>query len=160
SLARPSMVVTLAPSQERASTVHDFTALPSRCTTQAPHWLVSQPTCVPVRRKFSRRNCTSSVLGSTSAVAALPFTVMVTFVIPLSGGLGVACREVWDDAGAAGAGACPLRNSENMGRLLSAAAFAGRGRLFMISLVLDYATAEAAAQSRRRPSGGYGEAAI
>ena len=29
--------------------VQDFTALPSTCTTQAPHCEVSQPTCVPVR---------------------------------------------------------------------------------------------------------------
>ena len=28
--------------------------MPSTCTTQAPHWLVSQPTCVPVRPSFSR----------------------------------------------------------------------------------------------------------
>ena len=47
--AMPSIVVTLAPAAWPASTVHDFTARPSTCTTQAPHWLVSQPTCVPVR---------------------------------------------------------------------------------------------------------------
>ena len=47
--ARPSMVVTLAPSAWTASMVQDFTDLPSTWTTQAPHWLVSQPTCVPVR---------------------------------------------------------------------------------------------------------------
>src|SRR5262249_8703651 len=48
------------------------------CTTQAPHWDVSQPTCVPVSRRFSRRNCTRSVRGSTSPVTALPFTVSAT----------------------------------------------------------------------------------
>ena len=31
-----------------ARIVHDFTARPSRCTVQAPHWPVSQPTWVPV----------------------------------------------------------------------------------------------------------------
>src|SRR5262249_29002198 len=46
--------------------------------TQAPHWDVSQPTWVPVRRRFSRRNCTSRVRVSTSAVTGLPFTVMET----------------------------------------------------------------------------------
>src|SRR5947199_10433255 len=61
-----------------ASVVHALTALPSRCTTQAPHCEVSQPTWVPVSRRFSRRNCTSRVRGSTSAVTALPFTVILT----------------------------------------------------------------------------------
>src|SRR5215469_5883928 len=58
--------------------VQDFTALPLTCTTHAPHWDVSHPTCVPVRRRFSRRNCTSRVRVSTSAVTGLPFTVMET----------------------------------------------------------------------------------
>ena len=33
-----------APSACSASMVQDFTLSPSTCTTQAPHWLVSQPT--------------------------------------------------------------------------------------------------------------------
>jgi len=36
----PSIVVTLEPAACPASTVQDFTARPSICTTQAPHWLV------------------------------------------------------------------------------------------------------------------------
>src|SRR5712691_12146003 len=72
------MVVTLAPSTYHAKTVQAFTALPSTCTTQAPHCEVSQPTWVPVRRRFSRRNCTSRVRGSMSAVTGLPFTVSDT----------------------------------------------------------------------------------
>src|SRR5215468_422250 len=76
--ARPSMVVTLAPSICQTKTVQAFTALPSTCTTQAPHWDVSQPTWVPVSRRFSRRNCTRRVRGSTSPVTALPFTVSAT----------------------------------------------------------------------------------
>ena len=32
-----------------ASSMHDFTARPSRWIVHAPHWPVSQPTCVPVR---------------------------------------------------------------------------------------------------------------
>src|SRR6266567_6070364 len=71
----PSMVVTLLPEACPASTVQDFTALPSICTTQAPHWEVSQPTWVPVSRRFSRKNCTSSVRGSTLALTGLPFTI-------------------------------------------------------------------------------------
>src|ERR1700761_2304505 len=69
------MVRTSCPSAITASVVQDFTALPSRCTTQAPHCDVSQPTWVPVSRRFSRRNCTSSVRGSTLAVTGLPFTI-------------------------------------------------------------------------------------
>ena len=59
--ARPSIVVTCAPSACSASMVQDLTTSPSTCTTQAPHWLVSQPTWVPVRRSFSRSSSTSSV---------------------------------------------------------------------------------------------------
>ena len=36
--------------QRRRQRVQLFTDTPSTCTTQAPHWLVSQPTCVPVSR--------------------------------------------------------------------------------------------------------------
>src|SRR6516164_6486986 len=78
------MVVTFAPSICHTKTVHALTALPSTCTTQAPHWDVSQPTCVPVSRRFSRKNCTNSVRGSTSPVTALPFTVRATAVMASS----------------------------------------------------------------------------
>src|SRR6516165_6259442 len=76
--ARPSMVSTSAPSICHTKTVQDFTAFPSTCTTQAPHCEVSHPTWVPVRRRSSRRNCTSRVRGSMSPVTALPFTVIAT----------------------------------------------------------------------------------
>src|SRR5215472_12865541 len=76
--ASPSIVSTLAPSSCSAKTVQDLIALPLTCTTQAPHCEVSQPTCVPVSRKCSRRNCTSRVRGSMSPVTALPFTVSAT----------------------------------------------------------------------------------
>src|SRR3954447_26538282 len=69
------MVLTSCPSAITASVVQAFTGLPSRCTTQAPHCEVSQPTWVPVSLKFSRRNCTSSVRGSTLALTGLPFTI-------------------------------------------------------------------------------------
>ena len=48
--------------------------MPSRCTTHAPHWLVSQPICVPVSRRVSRRKSTSSVRGSAWPSTSLPFT--------------------------------------------------------------------------------------
>src|SRR6059058_5523940 len=75
------MVLTSWPSAITASVVQDFTALPSTCTTQAPHCEVSQPTWVPVRRRFSRRNCTSSVRGSTFALTGLPFTIIEILAI-------------------------------------------------------------------------------
>ena len=54
-VARPWIVVTLLPSACTASTLHDFTLRPSRCTVQAPQLLVSHPTTVPVFPSFSRR---------------------------------------------------------------------------------------------------------
>ena len=51
----------LAPSAWTASIVQLLTALPSTRTVHAPHWLVSQPTWVPVSPRSSRRNWTSSV---------------------------------------------------------------------------------------------------
>src|ERR1051325_9099085 len=77
------MVVTFLPSASQANIVQAFTALPSRWTTQAPHWDVSHPTWVPVSRSPSRRYWTRSVRASASAVTALPFTVIETFGIRL-----------------------------------------------------------------------------
>src|SRR5690348_18127081 len=64
-----------------ASTVHDITERPSMWTTQAPHWVVSQPTWVPVRRRFSRRKVTSRVRSSTSAETSRPLTVILTLAM-------------------------------------------------------------------------------
>jgi hypothetical protein len=71
------MVVTLLPDAWPASTVHDFTARPSIWTTQAPHWLVSQPTWVPVDSGFHAGDGPEGSvldLGKT----ALPFTISLT----------------------------------------------------------------------------------
>ena len=76
--ARPSIVRTCVPSACTASMVQDFTDSPFTCTTQAPHWLVSQPTWVPVSPSFSRSSSTSRVRSSTSTLCCLPFTVRVT----------------------------------------------------------------------------------
>src|SRR5215831_12095486 len=73
--AMPSMVRTSEPLACTANMVQLFTDLPSRSTVQAPQWLVSQPTCGPVRLSCSRRKWISSVRGSTSASTLLPFTV-------------------------------------------------------------------------------------
>jgi len=47
--------------------LQDFTATPSTWTTQAPHWLVSQPVWVPVSPRSSRSKSTSSWRSSISA---------------------------------------------------------------------------------------------
>ena len=76
--AIPSIVVIVAPSACAAKRLQDFTDSPFRCTIQAPHWLVSQPTWVPVSYNVSLRNVTSSVLSGTSWVAMFPFTFIDT----------------------------------------------------------------------------------
>src|SRR4051794_34241631 len=55
---------------------------PLTWTTQAPHWLVSHPTWVPARPRLPRRKSTSNVRASTSPLAALPLTVMLTETMP------------------------------------------------------------------------------
>src|SRR5437899_6567467 len=44
-------------------------------TVHAPHWLVSQPTCVPVSPSVSRRRPIRSCAASTSRVCLVPLTV-------------------------------------------------------------------------------------
>src|SRR5260370_1664296 len=57
-----------------ANSVHALTVRPFKSTVQAPQYVVSQPMCVPVRFRFSRKNSTSSVRGSTTALRGSPFT--------------------------------------------------------------------------------------
>src|SRR5436305_795186 len=82
--ASPSMVVTARPSASTASMAQLLTDLPSTQTVQAPHWLVSHPTWVPVRRRCSRSSSTSSVRGSTSTawLFSLTFSVIVAINLP------------------------------------------------------------------------------
>ena len=100
SSASPSMVVISAPSACTAKAVHDFTVTPFILTTQAPHWLVSQPILVPVRFRVSRRKCTSRVRGSTSAEWERPFTltVMGTVLGKITPPLYRTLRPQWDAA--------------------------------------------------------------
>src|SRR5215212_7693548 len=77
------MVSTSAPSACGANTVQLFTDAPFMNTVQAPHWLVSQPTWVPVSERFSRSRWTSSTRGSTSTSSRWPLTVSVTRIPPL-----------------------------------------------------------------------------
>src|SRR5438874_8523237 len=76
--ARPSMVVISAPGCCTASVLQALIARPFTSTVQAPHCAVSQPTCVPVRRRCSRNAVTSSVLAGTSSDADFPFTLNET----------------------------------------------------------------------------------
>jgi hypothetical protein len=77
-VGQPSMVTISEPEAWAASIEQDFTALPSRWITQAPHCEVSQPTWVPVIPRFSRRKCTSNVRSSTSPLTLRPFTTIST----------------------------------------------------------------------------------
>src|SRR5262249_22463593 len=129
--ARLSMVRTSVPSAVSTSMVQDFTAIPLTCTTQAPHWEVSQPTWVPVSRRFSRRNWTSRVRGSTSAVTALPFTVSLTagigtlLKIGLKGPVFGLARSPGDFPGAKSGRFCPIFRFSTR-RVLSPAPFRSR----------------------------------
>src|SRR5882762_1796467 len=78
SFSRPSTVVISDPSACTANIVQDFTARPFISTVQAPQYVVSQPTCVPVRSHASRRNSTSNMRGSTSRAYCLLFALMLT----------------------------------------------------------------------------------
>ncbi len=93
------MVVTSLPSACTASTLHDFTQVPSRCTVHAPQLLVSQPMTVPVLPSFSRRYCTSSMRGSTSSETFAPSTVRLILAMR-DRSLAVGCvTRALDDAG-------------------------------------------------------------
>src|SRR3954468_8247939 len=83
-VASPSIVVTVAPSASTASMAQLLTDLPSTHTVQAPHWLVSHPTWVPVRRSCSPSRSTSSVRDSTSTawLFSLTFSVIVAINLP------------------------------------------------------------------------------
>ena len=88
----PSIVVTLEPSAWTASIVQLFTALPSTWTVQAPHWLVSQPTWVPVRSRSSRSTWTRSRLGSTSTSRVLAVHLERDAAARLTGTTSFHCR--------------------------------------------------------------------
>src|ERR1700674_674205 len=83
SLSRPSTVVISDPSACTANIVQDFTARPFVNTVQAPQYVVSQPTCVPVRSPASRRNSTRNMRGSTCRAQGLPFTLILTAIFSI-----------------------------------------------------------------------------
>src|SRR3954469_22354378 len=78
------MVSTSAPFACPTTMVQDFTARPFTCTVQQPHWLVSQPMCVPVSPSLSRRKSARSIRSSASPDIFLPLTVSSIFAMELS----------------------------------------------------------------------------
>src|SRR5437762_3163694 len=90
--ATPSMVRMSAPSACMATIEQLLVAFPFICTVQAPHWAVSQPTCVPVKRRFSRMSVTRSVRSSISADTGFPLTFMETLTDMLGLLLRIALR--------------------------------------------------------------------
>src|SRR5256884_4949360 len=80
----PSTVVIFEPSACTASTVHDFTGLPSRTTVHAPQCEVSQPTCVPVILNTSRMRWTRRRRDSTSASRTAPLMVTLILCVAIS----------------------------------------------------------------------------
>src|SRR5579863_2222746 len=71
------MVVTVLPATIATGTWHERTALPSRCTVQAPHMPAPQPYFVPVSLRCSRTTQSSGVSGPASTLAGLLLTVKV-----------------------------------------------------------------------------------
>src|ERR1043166_5844850 len=63
-----------------AKTMQDFTGTPFHSTVHAPQRPTTQPKCVPVNRKLSRRKCASNVRDSTSPEHGLPLTVKFMFL--------------------------------------------------------------------------------
>src|SRR6267142_854642 len=71
----PSIVVTAAPSHCTASSRQARALSPSSSTVHAPHTPCSQPTCVPVSPRSSRRKSLSERRGSISRSTGSPLTV-------------------------------------------------------------------------------------
>src|SRR5215472_12736020 len=107
SFSSPSTVVISAPSACTASTVHDFTALPFSSTVHAPQYVVSQPTCVPVRSRSSRSNSTSSLRGSIWSSCGLPLTRILMATLSIASGIKMTHLHLF----AAGPAPCDLDGS-------------------------------------------------
>src|ERR1051325_5632954 len=75
-MGRPSIVTILRPAHVDAGVTQDFTATPSTCTVQTPHWAIPQPNLVPVRLRTSRITQSRGISGSArSTVCFLPLIV-------------------------------------------------------------------------------------
>src|SRR5256885_16047777 len=93
--ARPSIVVTCAPSFITASVRHEFTLRPSTRTVQAPHWPWSQPFLLPVRSRWSRSASSSVVQGASVSVRSAPFTRSLMVILPEAGDSLARAAEDW-----------------------------------------------------------------
>src|SRR5665647_2243613 len=75
------MVVIFLPATCETAVRQERVALPSTCTVHAPQRPAPQPNFVPVSFMCSRTTQSNGVSGSTSTVAALPFTVKLIAAI-------------------------------------------------------------------------------
>src|SRR5436309_5084318 len=80
-VARPSMVVMLAPSAWEMGTRQLLTRTPSRSTEHAPHSPSPQPSFTPVSFKSSRSTSSSLCMGQASTVWTMPLTSSRTAVL-------------------------------------------------------------------------------
>src|SRR3954453_23968557 len=71
------MVVTCELPMLSIGVTQDRVATPSMCTVQAPHSAAPQPNLVPVMPSTSRRTQSNGVSPSTSALCAVPLTLML-----------------------------------------------------------------------------------
>ena len=76
----PSTVVTFEPAAWTASIRHERTASPFTITVHAPHTPCSQPTCVPVCRRWCRMQSARVVRVGTSIPTFCPFSSKLMFM--------------------------------------------------------------------------------
>src|SRR5690348_14427537 len=76
------MVTTFLPTASFAEVWHDRTAVPSRCTVQAPQRPAPQPNLVPVICKCSRMTQSKGVSSAASTCLAWPLMVSVSMFPP------------------------------------------------------------------------------
>src|SRR5262249_47660343 len=76
------MVVTFLPATSESAVWHERTALPSRCTVQAPHNPDPHPNLVPVTLRCPRPPHSRGVSDCASTLAALPLIVNATAMRP------------------------------------------------------------------------------
>src|SRR5579859_3234397 len=136
--ATASMVRMSAPSACMATIEQLLIALPFMCTVHAPHCAVSQPTCVPVRRRFSRMNVTRSVRSSSSADTGFPLTFMDTLTVMLA-----SSSATGGDADAS------QRNSTGQERMICAVDRLGNSRFDRMRLLIVEDDAPLASGLRR-----------
>ena len=110
--AKPSQVVTCAPSHDAANVRHALTRLPSSSTVHAPHAPSLQPFLVAVRAMRSRRKSSRVTRGSSSAATSLPFSLKCRSMRRETPSASVA-RVADDDAFAAAPVVCRKRLRES-----------------------------------------------